>query len=104
MSSVMRNPKTTPEARHAVAEHKEIDAMLADLAARDMASPTWLRRFAKLHEEYLHHIGEEEQKQFVAAQKHLTPTDIRYMQQVFNRRKREEKAAVKVVKKIKLKT
>ena len=101
-SSVMRNPKTTPDARHAVAEHKEIDTMLADLAARDMASPAWLRRFSKLHEEYLHHIGEEEQKQFVAAQKHLTPTDIRYMQQVFNRRKREEKAAVKVVKKIKL--
>lgn len=102
-SSVMRNPATTPEARHAVAEHKEIDGMLADLAARDMSSPSWLRRFAKLREEYLHHIGEEEQEQFVAAQKHLTPGDVRYMQQVFNRRKREEKAAVKVTPKIKLK-
>lgn len=102
-SSVMRNPKTTPDARHAVAEHKELDKMLADLAARDMSSPTWLRRFAKLQEEYLHHVGEEEQKQFIAAQKHLSATDIRYMKQVFNRRKREEKSAVKVVKKIRLK-
>lgn len=103
-SSVMRNPRTTPDARHAVAEHKELDKMLADLAARDMSSPTWLRRFAKLQEEYLHHVGEEEQKQFIAAQKHLSATDIRYMKQVFNRRKREEKSAVKVVKKIRLKS
>src|SRR5690606_10312608 len=33
-STVMRNPKTTDDARHAVSEHKEIDDMLADLAAR----------------------------------------------------------------------
>lgn len=50
-SSVMRNPATTDDARHAVAEHKAIDDMLADLAARDMASPGWLRRFAALREE-----------------------------------------------------
>ena len=102
-SSVMRNPATTDDARHAVAEHKEIDDMLADLAARDMASPGWLRRFAALREEYLHHIGEEEQEQFVAAEKKLSTADLRYMKQVFNRRKKEEKASVKVEKKIKLK-
>lgn len=102
-SSVMRNPSTTDHARHAVAEHKEIDDMLADLAARDMASPGWLRRFAALREEYLHHIGEEEQKQFVAAEKKLSEADLRYMKQVFNRRKKEEKASTQVEKKIKLK-
>lgn len=102
-SSVMRNPKTTDDARHAVGEHKEIDKMLDDLAARDMSSSGWLRRFASLHEEYLHHIKEEEQEQFVAAQKHLTPTDIRYMKQVFNRRKAEEKAAAKVTPKLRKK-
>lgn len=102
-SSVMRNPKTTDDARHAVSEHKEIDEMLADLAARDMASPAWLRRFTALRDEYLHHIREEEQEQFVAAQKHLSASDLRYMKQVFNRRKQEEKATTKVDKKIKLK-
>jgi hypothetical protein len=102
-STVLRNPETTEEARHAVAEHKELDDMLADLAARDMASSGWLRRFAGLKEEYLHHIGEEEQEQFVAAEKILSPTDIRYMRGVFNRRKKEEKAAAKVEKKISLK-
>ena len=77
--------------------------MLADLAARDMSSSGWLKRFAGLKDEYLHHIREEEQEQFVAAEKHLTPSDLRYMRGVFNRRKKEEKAAAKVEKKIKLK-
>lgn len=99
-SSVMRIPKTTQDARHAVGEHKEMDKMFAELAAKDMASPAWLRYFAKLHEEYLHHIREEEQEQFVAAQKHLSASDLRYMQQVFNRRKKEEKASAKVEKKV----
>ncbi|AMG75012.1 hemerythrin domain-containing protein [Sphingopyxis granuli] len=102
-SSVLRDPETTDFARHAIAEHKEIDDMLADLAARDMASSGWLRRFAGLKDEYLHHIREEEQEQFVAAEAHLNATDVRYMRRVFNRRKREEKAAAKIEPKIKLK-
>ncbi len=102
-STVLRNPATTEDARHAVAEHKEMDRMLADLAARDMASSGWLRRFAKARDEYLHHIREEEQEQFVAAEKHLSPGDIRYLRKVFNRRKKEEKSGAKVEKKIKLK-
>jgi len=102
-STVLRDPETTDFARHAIAEHKEIDDMLADLAARDMASPAWLRRFAALKEEYLHHIREEEQEQFVAARKRLSPADVRYMRVVFERRKKAEKAAAVVEKKIKLK-
>lgn len=102
-STVMRNPDTTDVARHAVAEHKELDEMLDDLAARDMASSGWLKRFAGAKEEYLHHIGEEEQEQFVDAEKTLGDSELRYMRSVFNRRKREEKAAAKVEKKIKLK-
>ena len=56
-----------------------------------------------MRDEYLHHIREEEQEQFVAAEKQLAAADIRYMRQVFNRRKREEKASAKVEKKIRLK-
>lgn len=102
-STVLRNPATTEDARHAVAEHKEMDGLLADLAARDMASSGWLRRFANARDRYLHHIREEEQEQFVAAEKHLSPGDIRYLRKVFNRRKKEEKSGAKVEKKIKLK-
>ncbi len=102
-STVLRDPATTDFARHAIAEHKEIDDMLADLAARDMASSGWLRRFGGLKEEYLHHIHEEEQEQFVAAEKQLSATHLRYMRSVFNRRKKAEKAAAKIEKKIKRK-
>ena len=102
-STVMRLPATTEDARHAVGEHKEMDKMLADLAARDMASSGWLRHFDKLREEYLHHIAEEEQEQFKAAEKHLSNADVRYMKQVFNLRKSAEKASAKVVKKLRLK-
>jgi hypothetical protein len=102
-SSVLRDPATTDFARHAVAEHKEIDDMLADLAARDMGSPGWLRRFAGLKEEYLHHIREEEQEQFVAAEARLGASERRHMRQVFERRKKAEKAEAVIEKKLKRK-
>lgn len=102
-STVLRDPATTDFARHAIAEHKVIDDMLADLAARDMATPDWLKRFSALKEQYLHHIREEEQEQFVAAEKHLRGRDLRYMRRVFSRRKKAEKAAAKIEKKIRLK-
>ncbi len=99
-SSVLRDPATTDDARHAVAEHKQIDDLLADLAARNLAGAGWLKRFDKLKHKYLHHIREEEQEQFVAAEKHLSDADIRHLRSVFNRRKREEKAGAKLEKKL----
>jgi hypothetical protein len=102
-STVLREPETTDFARHAIAEHKEIDDMLADLAARDMSSPGWLRRFAGLKEEYLHHIREEEQEQFVAAEGQLSENDLLHMRRVFEQRKKAEKASAQVEKEIRLK-
>jgi hypothetical protein len=100
-STVLRDPATTEDGRHAVAEHKQIDDLLADLAARDLSGAGWVKRFEKLKEKYLHHIREEEQEQFVAAEKHLNAADIRYLRSVFNRRKREEKITVEIKKKLK---
>jgi len=102
-SSVLRHPESTEAGRHAVAEHKKLDDLFADLAARNMASSGWLRRFARAQEAYLHHIREEEQEQFVESEKVLSPADQRYMRRVFNRRKKEEKASARVTPKIKLK-
>lgn len=92
-SAVLRNPDTTDHGRHAVAEHKEIDDLIEALQESDMASPGWLRHFAKLKDKYLHHIAEEEQEQFVAAEKHLSESDLAHFEAVFNRRKQAEKAA-----------
>lgn len=102
-STIMRNPDTTEYARHAVGEHKEMDKMLADLAARDMASSGWLRRLATAKEEYLHHIREEEQEQFVESEKVLSAADQRYMRRVFSQRKKAEKAGAEMKKKIHIK-
>ena len=77
--------------------------MLADLSARDMSSPGWLRRFVGLKEEYLHHIREEEQDQFVAAEGRLSARDLLHMRNVFEERKKAEKASVQIEGKIKLK-
>lgn len=92
-SAVLRNPKTTEDGRHAVAEHKQIDDLIEELQDADMSSPSWLNRFAKLKEKYLHHIREEEQEQFVAAEKHLSESDLTHLKSVFNRRKKVEKEA-----------
>lgn len=102
-STVLRHTESTEAGRHAVAEHKQLDDLFADLAARDLASSGWLKRFNKAKKVYLHHIREEEQEQFVDSEKVLTSADQRYMRSVFNRRKREEKAKAKLTPKIKLK-
>ena len=89
-STVLRKPEITEDGRHAVAEHKELDDLLNELAARDMASSGWLLRFHTLREEYLHHIKEEEQELFEACEKHLDKADRLYMKGVFERRKAAE--------------
>ena len=95
-SSVLRKPETTDEGRHAVAEHKEIDDLLNELAARDMGHGAWLVRFQALRDEYLHHIREEEQEIFAAVAKHLDKADLAHMKAVFERRKQAEYAEAEI--------
>ncbi|MEO6716288.1 MAG: hemerythrin domain-containing protein [Novosphingobium sp.] len=102
-STVMRVPETTEFARHAVGDHHKLDKLFADMAARNCESTGWLKRFATLKAEYLDHILEEETEQFVEAEKVLSDKDQRYLHKVFNRRKKAEKAAAKIDKKIRLK-
>lgn len=99
-STVMRNPETTAFARHAVGDHHKLDKLMADAAARDITAPGWLRHFTALKKEYLDHILEEETEQFVEAEKILSEKDQTYMRKVFTRRKKAEKAAAKIEKKI----
>ena len=102
-STVMRIPETTEFARHAVGDHHKLDKLMADAAARDLDGAGWLKHFTGLRDEYLDHILEEETEQFVEAEKVLTDKDQRYLHKVFNRRKKAEKAAAKIEKKIRLK-
>lgn len=95
-STMMRKPQTTEETRHSVAEHERIEEMLNDLAATPMSSGAWLTKFRDLRDCYLHHIDEEEAKNFPDYARYLTEADEQHMRMVFDRRKREEKAAAEV--------
>ncbi len=95
-STMLRKPETTDETRHSVAEHHEIEEMLNDLAATDMASGGWLTKFKTLDHRYRHHIDEEENEHFPDFAKYLTKEDEEHMESVFERRKREEKADAEV--------
>lgn len=95
-STVLRKPAITEDGRHAVAEHHEMDELLNDLAATDMASGAWLTKFRTVKKEYLHHIDEEEQELFPAVEKHLDAADQKYMASVFKLRKAAEKGKAEV--------
>lgn len=95
-STVMRKPKLTSEVRHSVSEHHEIEEMLNDLAATDMATGAWLTKFREMQHRYLHHIDEEEDEHFPDFGKCLTDDDEAYMDRVFKQRKPVEKSKAEV--------
>jgi len=95
-STMLRKPETTEETRHSVAEHKEIDDLLNDLAATDRAAREWTQKFDHLRERYTHHIDEEEEENFVSYAQLLTDEDVQYMRSVFERRKAAERADAEV--------
>lgn len=95
-STVLRKPPLTACGRHSVAEHHEIEEMLNDVAAVDMATGGWLVKFRGLKHKYLHHIEEEENEMFPRFAAELSDEDAIYMRGVFDRRKAEEKDKAEV--------
>ena len=95
-STMLRNPPTTDETRHSVAEHHEIEEALNDLAATDLSSSEWMEKFRQLDHDYRHHIREEEEEHFPDFEQYLTAEDVEHMEMVFERRKKAEKAEAEV--------
>jgi hypothetical protein len=69
---LMKLDSTIEIARHAIAEHHEIDEFIAQLEQTDMSSPVWLKTMKALQSKVLHHIAEEEKEFFQQAGKNLT--------------------------------
>jgi len=63
---------TQEKARHSIAEHQEIDELVADLEELDNSSPGWLNTAEKLKEKVTHHLDEEEREVFQMAGKVLS--------------------------------
>ena len=69
---LISSDKTQDKARHGIAEHHEIDELIADLEETDYSSPSWLVTAKKLKEKVEHHLEEEEHEVFQMAGKVLT--------------------------------
>lgn len=69
---LMEDDLTQEKSRHSVAEHHEIDEMIAALEDTDYSSPAWLVEAKKLQHKVHHHLDEEEHEVFQMAGKVLT--------------------------------
>jgi hypothetical protein len=69
---LMQADATIALSRHGVAEHHQIDKLVAKLDETAMSSPAWLAAFKQLTEKVEHHLAEEEQEFFQMAGKALS--------------------------------
>lgn len=93
-SKLLEAPKGQDDARHSVAEHKEMDDILEDLNQMEFSSPGWLTRFKTLKEHYEHHMDEEEKEIFFTARKIFSQSDVSRFAERFEVRKRMERKLV----------
>ena len=87
---MLANPDLRDEARHSVAEHKEIDDLLGELVAIEPNDIGWITKFREMRHRYEHHIDEEEEEMFPAASKELPKDEEDKAAKVFEQRKPEE--------------
>ncbi len=77
-ATMLGKPELRDDARHSVAEHKEIDDLIGELLDMEADGAAWEDKFAHLRHRYEHHIDEEEEEMFPAAEAKLdTATEER---------------------------
>lgn len=94
-SVMLANPDLRDDARHSVAEHKEVDDLLGELFDLDFGSDEWESKFFHMRHRYEHHIDEEEEEMFPAADKELDDAVEAKMAETYEERKPEELAAAR---------
>ncbi|HKT77980.1 MAG TPA: hemerythrin domain-containing protein [Sphingobium sp.] len=90
-ATMLARPDLREDAQHSVAEHKEIDDYLEEMAEQPFNGPAWRETFAKLKKRYLHHIEEEEEEMFPDAARELTAEEEQRLADIFARRKPAER-------------
>ena len=93
-SKLMEDPSGQDDARHSVAEHKEMDDIIEELQGMDLSSPGWLARFKTLKHDYEHHMEEEEEDIFSKAREVFDDDDIAEIGERFDVRKEAERKLV----------
>jgi len=72
---LMESDTTQDQARHSVAEHKELDDYLEQLEQYDRTAPQWLVTARQLADRLIHHLDEEETEVFPVAGRVLSDDD-----------------------------
>lgn len=91
-ATMLAKPELRDDAQHSVSEHKEIEDFLTELYEMDFASTGWLTRFRTMKDRYLHHIDEEEEEMFPAAEHDLSEAKKKELLAIFEKEKPKEKA------------
>ena len=89
-AEMMGRPELSDDARHGVAEHKDLDDQIIELVETDMSSPGWLIKFKTLRHDYEHHIEEEETDIFPTADAELSKAAEAKLGAIFADRKPDE--------------
>jgi len=89
-ANMLADPSLQEEGRHSVAEHKAIDDMLGELQKMDADEDAWLSQFKELRHRYEHHIDEEEEDMFPAAEDAFDGAKAQKRGAIFDRRKPAE--------------
>ena len=89
-SRLMADPGGQDDARHSVAEHKEMDDIIKELQDMEFSNPAWLTRFKTLRHDYEHHMDEEENDIFEKAREVFDEQQADSIGQKFSQRKKAE--------------
>lgn len=87
---MLGNPELRDDARHSVSEHKEVDDLLGEMMELDFASDEWESKFFHMRHRYEHHIDEEEEEMFPAADAELGDEVEAQMAATYEERKPKE--------------
>ncbi|MEZ5933540.1 MAG: hemerythrin domain-containing protein [Alphaproteobacteria bacterium] len=93
-SKLMEDPDGQDDARHSVAEHKEMDDIMEELQSMDFSNPGWLTRFKTLKHDYEHHIEEEENEIFAKGRDVFDENEAARIGERFDERKLAERDLV----------
>lgn len=87
---MLGNPELRDDARHSVSEHKEVDDLLGEMMDLDFGSDEWEAKFFHMRHRYEHHIDEEEEEMFPAADEELSDDVEAKMASTYEERKPKE--------------
>lgn len=93
-AKLMEDSRGQDDARHSVAEHKELDDIIEELNTMEFSSPGWLNRFATLKHDYEHHMEEEENEIFDKARQVFETSEVAAFAEKFVDRKEAERDLV----------